>query len=471
MKNSDLAQVFLTLDNKDKRELRKFIQSPYFNQREDLVVFFDFLEQNKDNLQNIEKEQAFKAVFKEKAKFDDLFMRHAMSQLLQLIKQFFAQQQWTSKPHQVNIDLNCALQARGLDDFFEKEQQRAFTALHTDTARNADYHHQKYQLELLAWDYSRRKKRISNDTLQNINDSFAAYIATNQLRHQAALLAQKNVGGLENQLPERINPFLLATEKGVETGLFTETPSVLLYYHSCRALQEVDAEQHFRSLIALLEVHWLAFPQAEVKDLYTLAINFCIKRINTGVTTFLQEVLNLYKMGLDRGILLENGELSRYTYNNVLLSAIALNEWDWALDFLEQQRPKLSLRERENAYRYNLAVYWFRRPDYDKVMEILRSVEFRDPLYNLDARRMLLRIYFEKAEWLALDSHLESFEMYLNRHRNIGYHRDLNKNLILFTKKIIKLVQIGEGSRARIKERILEAKYVAERAWLLEKLG
>jgi hypothetical protein len=179
----------------------------------------------------------------------------------------------------------------------------------------------------------------------------------------------------------------------------------------------------------------------------------------------------LYKTGLERDILLENGELSRFTYNNVLLSAIALQEWDWALDFLEQQRPKLSLRERENAYRYNLAVYWFRRPDFDKVMEILRSVEFRDPLYNLDARRMLLRIYFEKAEWLALDSHLESFEMYLNRHRNIGYHRDLNKNLILFTKKIIKLVQIGEGSRVRIKAQILEAKYVAERAWLLEKLG
>lgn len=472
MEKSPLIEIVSTLSKQNLRELRKFVRSPFFNQRDDVARLFDFLAEHASQPENLRKETVFAAVFPERAaQFDDLLLRHAMSMLFQHIKHYLAYRHWSDDAGRAGLDLCHALQQRGLDDMFEKELARTRQRLDAAPTRNADFYHLKYQLELAAWDFSRKKQRSGGD-LSRVDEAFAAYVATNQLRHRAASLAQESVSGHEKRAVAAgpPPPFLAAAERGVEAGDFAAMPAVLLYYHSCKAMQSIDNEAHFRELAALLDAHWRAFPQPEMKDLWTLVLNFCIRQINAGGREYLREAFNLYRTGLERGILLENGLLSKFTYNNVLLSGLALGEWDWSLDFLEKYRPLLPARERESAYRYNLAVYWFRRPDYDRVLEILRTAEFREPLHNLDARRMLLRIYFERQEWQVLESHLESFKQYLSRHRDIGYHRDLNRNLIDFTKKLLRLAAHGEGSRERLRASISASKLVAERAWLLQQL-
>lgn len=48
-------------------------------------------------------------------------------------------------------------------------------------------------------------------------------------------------------------------------------------------------------------------------------------------------------------------------------------------------------------------------------MQSLLQVAFKDVLNNLDARRMLLKSYFELGEYNALDSLLDSFSRYIHR--------------------------------------------------------
>ena len=100
-------------------------------------------------------------------------------------------------------------------------------------------------------------------------------------------------------------------------------------------------------------------------------------------------------------------------------------------------RGELHPRERDNLYYYNLAYLRFQQRDYAGAMPLLQQVDLEDPLNNLDARRMLLRSYYELGEWDALESLLHSFGAYLRRQKNLGYHRNTNENLIHYTKKLL----------------------------------
>ncbi len=91
-------------------------------------------------------------------------------------------------------------------------------------------------------------------------------------------------------------------------------------------------------------------------------------------------------------------------------------------------------------------------------------------LHNLDARRMLLRSYFELGEFSALDSLLDSFTIFLRRRRDVGYLRQNYLNLIRFTKKLLQVPAAEKGARERLRREIEETKALAEREWLLQKV-
>ena len=104
-------------------------------------------------------------------------------------------------------------------------------------------------------------------------------------------------------------------------------------------------------------------------------------------------------------------------------------------------------------------------------MRLLQKVEFRDVQYNLNARRMLLRIYYELEELEALESLLDSFRTYIHRQKDLGYHREHYLNLIAFVKKILRNNLKDKAFRTKIKRQIEEANALAEKTWLLEQVN
>ena len=83
---------------------------------------------------------------------------------------------------------------------------------------------------------------------------------------------------------------------------------------------------------------------------------------------------------------------------------------------------------------------------------------------------MLVRSYYDVGEWQLLDLLLQGFTSYLNRQKNLGYHRELNQHFVRFTQRILKLQKGDEMAKKDLSKDIREEKQVAEREWLLEKL-
>ncbi len=480
MRESALVQTFRTLSKSERRELRKWVQSPFFNQRDDVIRLFDYLcEQvpvGSANAGNaaLDKETVFMRIFpaggKRKVKaYRDADMRYAMSFLYQQIKHYLAYVHWVQDETDMGRHLCKSLRQRDLEQVFEKEYAALSARLDAAPHQSAEHFFQQFHLQSERWEVFRRSHRSASDLLRQIGVTRDIYIASETLRQACAELAQPG-----RQETGNTSVYLQATLDAVGSGAFQDTPAVMAYYHCSRILadQDAGAEPHFLALRDLLERHWGLFPPNEIRDLYVGAINYCIRRLNSGAREYIGAALQLYRSGLERRIIFEDGFLNKYTYNNILLLALAQEEWNWALQFLETYRPALPPRDRDSAWRYNLGTYYFRKKEYDKARETLRHVEFRDVFYNLDARRMLVRIYFDTEEMAALESLLDSFAVYLQRKRGaLGYHKELNLHFVRFVKRLLALEPGNAGARERLRAKILATKYVAEREWLLERVS
>ena len=93
------------------------------------------------------------------------------------------------------------------------------------------------------------------------------------------------------------------------------------YYQAYLALPFRKRER-FSPLKEMMERYWAAFPSDEAHDIYLLTINL-YPAPQSGRVPYIREAFELYRTGLERKLLLREGELSKFTYNNVLMLAIA----------------------------------------------------------------------------------------------------------------------------------------------------
>lgn len=466
MTASLLIRTFKQLPAKDQRALCAFTRCSVFNHRDDVARLCDYLAANtgKPTPKVFEAERLYEATYPGKT-FDNKQLRHVMSYLLDVVRKYLALAEWQTDDAEQQRCLVRALRNRGLDQLFEKEWQRADVASEETSARDARYHFRRYQLHQENIEHTARRERSVRLNLQPLPDELTNFYVSEMLRHACTALMHQAVAGQAY----RIDLLKVILEAAGQEEML-QIPAVAVYYHAYRMLESPDAAEPFERLKVLLAEHEDRFTPEEMRGLYLMAINGCIRRMNAGRRTYVREAFDLYKAALERDFLTENGVLSGFTYKNILRVSVALGEHAWAEQFLEQHRLTLHPTERDNLYRYNLAYLRFQQHDYSRAMPLLQQTEVDDPLNNLDARRMLLRSYYELGEWEALESLLQSFSTYLRRQKNLGYHRTTNENLIVFTKKLLELNRADSKAETVLKAEIDATPDVAERAWLLEQV-
>ncbi len=474
MQNSHLRHHLRRLSPHDFRELRKFVRSPYFNQREDVARLFDHFDRVLASKKggSVKKGDVWEAVFPGQ-KFDHKTLHYMASFLLKTIKQYLAQSEAVEDRLQQQLYLCRALRKRGMEQSFQKEMAATVVLQEKQNRRNTHHHYDRYLLEQELAAHTMQQRRTGEMNLQTVHNELTTYFIAETLRLGCTILTHQTMSKQLYDL-KLLNEVLAL----VEAGSYDKVTAVMVYYHAFRALAGdgsepsavLEVEGHFTELKKWMGGMNGEFPPHEMRDIYLLAINFCIKKLNAGERQYIRGAFELYRLGLANGALLENGILSSYTYKNITRLGMNLGETKWVGGFLEDFKKFLPSRERDNSWRYNSAFFHFQQADYDSAMRLLRLVEFNDVLNNLDARRMLLRCYYELNEFAALDSLLDSFGAYIRRQKDHGYHHENYLNLIRFVKKLIKLA-INKNDLAAIRANIETTERLAEKEWLLEKCG
>jgi len=465
MNNSILFQVFKSLSPIEIRELGRFIRSPFINRRDEVSRLYDYFAQNISISEGaLKKEKTWKYIFPH-TEYKDKELRYTMSFLLKATRQFLIYQELNNDQVQSQVLLCRSLRHRRLDKLFEKEINKTMNWQEEQPYRNTRYHYNNYLIQLEQGEYKSQKSRAGDLPLQKLSDELTYFYIADFLKQSCTILSEQTVAQKSYDL-KLINEVL----SHVETNDYSFAPAIEIYYCGYKALNDLNNVFHFNKLKYLVTKHWSNFPANESREIYLMAINYCIKRLNRGDQDYIREGLDLYKSGLKNGVFFEDGYLSSFTYKNISRLGLALGEYYWVEDFLNRYKKLLFPESRENTYIYNLAHFHFQKSDYDQTMKLLLRVEFKDVLNSLDARRMLLRIYYELGEYDPLDSLMVSFKTYISRQKDIGYLKDNYLNLIRFVKKMLNSNLSSTKTKKVLIAEINQTEALAERSWLLKQL-
>ncbi len=472
MQSSRLLELLRTLTPAELTAFGKYLRSPFFNHRDDVVRLFDYFFEKKEarTAGVFDKKTVFDSIFPGE-KFDQKQLSYAMSFLYQAAQNFLVYNELMGGGEAAfQIHLARAMRRRGLSRPFETALKKAEDALANQPHRNTDFHYLSHLLHLEKYESGVSERRTASRSFQEMAGETDLYFIATKLRQGCTALMHKAVSETSYRLD-----LLGEVLTQVERQELQSVPAIGIFYYAYRALTEEDSKPWFGCLREEMRQHFQQFPKAEMRDIYTLAVNYCIRQINTqreagGHEFYLRQVFEIYREGLENEVFTDGGVLSRFTYNNIANAGLGLKAFDWVEDFLKKYRDSLESRHRESAYLFNLASLHFRRSDYGRVLELLTQTEFDDLLHQLDARRMLLRSYFELGELTALDSLLDSFQAFLRRRRDVGYLRQNYLNLIRFTKKLLQTPAGDRAAREKLRSEIMEAKALAEREWLLGKV-
>ncbi len=464
MQKSRLITVFFTLSPKELRELSKWVRSPFFNQQESVSRLFDYLRECHQMLKMIPtKKQAFGVIFP-KQDYEDVRLRLLMSDLLKLIEKYLVHADYFNDTIKARIRLAAIYRRRKLPNQFERTSRSIQRQQEQWPFRDANYYYDSYREQLEQFHFASTTKPAGELQFQRMSNTLDLAFLAFKLRQSCLQLSQETVYKSRED-----SGFPIELLHYIEQHYLQE-PVILIYYHCYLSLSRPEAEGDFHQFRDLLHQHQTIFTDTELRDLYLFAINFCIRRINNGEHQYYKEVLQLYKEGLARAYLIENGQLSRFAYHNIATAGLRSGEYSWVEQFIHDYRHVLERRYQDSSFSFNIARLEYSRKNYKPALELLQKSNYKDLLLNLPAKIVLLKIYFELDEFSLLDSHLEAMKMFIRRKKVIGYHQTNYLNIIQFTKKLMTVNPYDKADRQRLRNQIESEEILTEREWLLEQL-
>ena len=103
-------------------------------------------------------------------------------------------------------------------------------------------------------------------------------------------------------------------------------------------------------------------------------------------------------------------------------------------------------------------------------MRLLQQVDFDDIFMNMDAKVMLLKMYYHTQQLEALDALLNSFDVFLHRKKILSYHRDNYQNIVRLLRKLVNIPPFDKKGKQQLQTLIQATHPLTEKAWLLEQL-
>lgn len=468
MKQSKILQLLEAMNKHDLNKLSDAVASPYFNKNEQIVALFHLLTAQHPhyNEAQLDKAALHEQLFPG-TPFNDQQMRYLITDLTKVIEQYLILRKLDDEQILQQHLLIKGMQDKHLTNLIPKVIDQSERILKKYPFEDQKRYFDQFLLERDSYEYVASKRNLAiKETLQGILSSLDYYYIANKLKFSAELINHTNVmaGQFEPLLLEEITGF-------IEREDLQEVPAIQVYYYILQMLTHPEVESYYHTLKKLLSQHLQTFPREELNDMYIFARNYCARQINSGNTKYLREIFELYQTLSENEIIFQNGYLSQWDYKNMTAVGLRLEEYKWVNDFIEAYQHKLPPEDRENAYSYNKALYYYHLKDYGKTLELLRNVEFTDVYYHLDYKSLLVKTYYATEEFEALHSLMDTFYVYLRRNKLISdYNKESYNNFLKVVKKLIRVRYKEADKVQQLEAQVKEMRPVANLSWIQKKL-
>ncbi len=470
MREGKLYQAIIQLNGHELNRLHRFVDSPFFNRNEPIKKLFNWIKVDlkKANEESINPEVLWKICFGSKTPFSASRFRKLQSDLLKTVEDYYAQEAFEKNPIHKAKYLLETIYEKSLEKLQSGALKTAQRLVEEQELKPASFYYYQYELEQSIYDLNRvQLERSTKSNIESIALNLDRFYLAEKLRYYCTVLNHQHVAALDYSML-----FIDEIITHVESHDYSDVPPIVMYYQILLTYKDPKNEAHYDLLKDLIAKHIHLFPETEAKEILDAALNYSLKRMNAGEVEYIRETYNLYIKSLENGVLFVRGQITPWSFKNIVTTGLRLKEFDWIENFIQTYSVHLDPRYRTNAITFNLAQLYFYKKEYQKVISQLSQVEYDDMTYNLNSKTLLMASYYELDEIEALHSLLETFRVYLNRNKELpATRRKHYLNTISIVRKLSKITDGNKKQIEKLTKELESAKGVVSKNWILEKLA
>jgi len=457
------------LSDKDIKEFRLFVSSPYFNKNEKLVKLLDFFikyhptfdhkkftEHEAINLLSLNrkngKAQLAKlstALFKLFKTFNHLNKSNDLKQDFDLLKFYYEN------------DLSNLFNNKQV--LFEKELN--------NLPINQEQFWYFYQFNDLVRNHlsATKEKGIGDLNYQKTTDALDQFYILIKLKFTALKKNRQLVVNYDysfpfiNNIMDEINANkifdspLIQSWIGIINLIDTKEPSIIQY----------------NQLKTYFLKHQNLLSDDDSKEIFVHLKNIANQVFPQGKEYFV-EYFDLSKKQYEKGFLHYNGLILPTEFLNIIRVGITANENEYIKGFINDNRDLIAneYQEKESIYELGMAILLFDENKYDEVLDILNQIKNVNVYRKMLERRIRLLVYYELDMMSLFDDLINSFRKYLtiNKDDLADFHVNVNRNFINAAAGLYKLIKTDKEKVLAFEKEIKEIRTLPYRSWFEEKV-
>ncbi|WP_236978135.1 hypothetical protein [Membranihabitans maritimus] len=469
MENTKIYKLLRETPAQDLEKIESFLNSGFSTQSITIRKFFRLIKKSITKGKNApDRHVIWKSLYNSRP-FKDGTFRKLCTDLLTEIESALAHLYFEENDKAQAVHYLHYLKSNELGDtFFFKEITKIKNQFKKRRKSSGSFYYYQYRLEELEYN----SKNLSGSAwnianIENIDQNLNNFFIIEKLRVALSYFSRQKYIQIEKELP-----FLHTIFDLVEENKFFNNFLIELYYYAVKTYEPNDGDSHYYNLKQALLQNFASIDIQNSRELFTIALSYCIGKINQNIQEFYRETFEWYQTMLREKVLFQKGQLPSTTFRNIVLISIRLKEYEWANQFIDENSNYLEKDKRESTKMLSLGQLYFNTRDYSKVIESLMNVDYLDVSYNLQSKLILAATYYEIGELDLLSNFLATFNTYIRRKKpsmsSDKYHR--HQRFISILNQMIKTRETDREKWSEIHKKMKENNRIVSYSWLLEKV-
>ncbi|MFN8237386.1 MAG: hypothetical protein U0T77_04385 [Chitinophagales bacterium] len=457
-----VIELLEKLDISDLERLGELLK--YRNRRPEYVCLFNEIVSNIIHQKVNTKEQLWKTVYGKQPLNNNQF-RKLCFDLLQDIEQTLGLLYVDKNDVNKTILLLQYLSRHTIGNTFEEKWERLQKQIkQTDKKLNSTGLYLKYEMQNCMYEYlvnNPAKSKLNN--ILSVSDTLDDYYILQKLKFICHAINESKFTTY-NSLP-RFNGYVIEMANDINS----ENKTLIDFYLSIYRLFTSPASEKPYDIIKQQLENSDLIDESERRIIFQYVINFCILELNSGNQHFESELFDIYKTYIRK---IEDKIFSPFRFKNIINLSLKLKQYSFAGSFIDKYGKKLPSEQQQTVIAFNKAKLNYELKKYDDVIDTLQNIKTSDLTFNLSSKVLLVKTFYEKKEFIFLESFLETFRVYVLRNRQIN--TSSKKNYFDFIKNCKKLIALDVKSKKEIDQftiRIIKHENLSDKNWLLEKLA
>ncbi len=467
--SSNVILFLKTLSKEEIRELEKFINSPFHNNRAEVTRFFTELKKFYPGFsqKNFSKEEIFGRLYP-KTKYRDDVIRRLSSNLLKLSEEFGAYVIFRKEHMDYEKNVLGFYLAKSAGSLYRKQLKKTEAFLEEQPLRDA-----KYFLNVNFLEESKRMFQVSADpsgkiiNAQKQIESIWAFSVITLLRLYMVTIQnsmQFNRDFSIKNLDQLLN--------FVEQSDFMNSVAVEIWYHLVKFYTSNRDHKTFIKLKDSLTKNAHIFEPVEGFVIYVGLLGYCYDMSLIPGKNIYKEEFEIISHMLNNGLMVQDGVFNPEWFMYAFITSLRAGEVRFAEDLIKNHKDKIPEKERHNIINHAYAELSIKNKDFKSALKLLSVQKYNNVAEKLRANHMYIKIYYElglsEEFFYNVDSfkHLIKNESSLNKEIKTIREKFIKYTVILFRLKLNEIdIPIDE-----LKIDIMRSKILGNK-WLLEKVN